>query len=85
MADSHLDQAWSFFHDGDHQRAIQLLRQAVAEGVNPGLAEYRLGICFRSIGRPEDAIAHFLESARIEPDSAWTWFQIGKELPEIQP
>jgi hypothetical protein len=75
-----LDQAWMYFHDGDYQRAIQLLRQAIHGGVNPGLAEYRLGFCFRAMGKHDDAIAHFRQAARIDPDSAWACFQVGKEL-----
>jgi tetratricopeptide (TPR) repeat protein len=75
-----LEVGWSYYRQGDYQKAIQALRNATRTTTEPGLAHYRLGFCFRAIGQHGEAIKHFREAAGLNPHDAWAAFQVGKEF-----
>src|SRR5581483_4535576 len=51
----------------DHQRGADYIRRSIAEGGASALSYSNLGVCYRGLGRLEDAIAAFREAVRLDP------------------
>jgi len=75
-----LESGWSLYHQGKHQAALKDLRQALALSSESSVTHYRLGFCHRALDQSKEALYHFREAARLEPENPWTSYQIGKEL-----
>jgi tetratricopeptide (TPR) repeat protein len=62
--------AKSFYRQGDHQRAIELLAQVAPDSADYGRARYLAGVVYTADRKLDEAIPHFVAVAQLEPKSS---------------
>jgi protein O-GlcNAc transferase len=70
------------FQAGDHQRALEPIKQAIA--IDPGTATYHnnLGRILAAMGRLDEAVTAFRSALELSPDRAEVHRNLGKALAE---
>jgi tetratricopeptide (TPR) repeat protein len=68
------------YNDGDRDRAIALLTEAVdaGGGADHPAVRHRLGVLLADAGRPLDALPHLRAAAEAAPDAAVAWRELGR-------
>ncbi len=65
---------------GDHQRAVELLRQSISLDPNAEQAHNNLGIALAGLGRLDEAIASMVDATKLNPGFAVAHFNLGSVL-----
>lgn len=63
--------------ENDHQGAIAIYKVMLDQQPNAGIVWNNLGIAYREIGRPNDALSSFQAAVRFAPQMAEAWNNLG--------
>ena len=76
-ADEFLKQGTAYFNQGEYQKAIPVLKKAVALQPDLGDAHYYLGIAYYQKAQYRRATAAFERVVALDPDSAEAYYMLG--------
>ena len=69
--------------ENDHQGAIVIYKVMLDQQPNIGLVWNNLGVAYREIGKPDDAVASFRAAVRFAPEMAEAWNNLGVAQDEF--
>ena len=69
--------------ENDHQGAIIIYKVMLDQQPNAGLVWNNLGVAYREIGKPDDAISSFRAAVRFTPQMAEAWNNLGVAQDEL--
>jgi predicted TPR repeat methyltransferase len=69
--------------ENDHQGAITTYKVILDQQPNSGIVWNNLGVAYREIGKPDDAIASFRAAVRFAPQMAEAWNNLGVAQDEL--
>jgi len=69
--------------ENDHQGAIVIYRVMLEQQPNIGQVWNNLGVAYREIGKPDDAVASFRAAVRFAPEMAEAWNNLGVAQDEF--
>ena len=69
--------------ENDHQGAIIIYKVMLNEQPNVGIVWNNLGVAYREIGKPDDAISSFRAAVKFAPQMAEAWNNLGVAQDEL--
>ena len=69
--------------ENDHQGAILVYQSMLDRRPDAGIVWNNLGVAYREIGKPDDAIASFQAAVRLAPNTAEAWNNLGVAQDEL--
>ena len=69
--------------ENDHQGAIDIYKVMLDQQPNIGQVWNNLGVAYREIGKPDDAVASFRAAVRFAPEMAEAWNNLGVAQDEF--
>lgn len=69
---------------GNYEKAIEILISVEDEGKEDSLWNYRMGYAYSGLENYEKAAEYFEKSKNLDPDYAWTYFELGWNLQRIE-
>lgn len=69
--------------ENDHQGAINIYKAMLNQQPNDGQVWNNLGVAYREIGKPDDAIASYRAAVRFAPQMAQAWNNLGVAQDEL--
>ena len=69
--------------ENDHQGAIATYKVMLDQQPNAGIVWNNLGVAYREIGKPDDAISSFRAAVRFAPQMAEAWNNLGVAQDEL--
>jgi predicted TPR repeat methyltransferase len=69
--------------ENDHQGAITTYKVMLDQQPNAGIVWNNLGVAYREIGKPDDAMSSFREAVRFAPQMAEAWNNLGVAQDEL--
>jgi tetratricopeptide (TPR) repeat protein len=72
-----LEQAGAAVAEGNHERAVEHLEEAIAIAPDFYAAHNALGVSYQALGRREDAVRHFLMAQDLNPNAAAPVLSLG--------
>ncbi len=69
--------------ENDHQGAITIYKIMLDQQPNAGIVWNNLGVAYREIGKPDDAISSFQAAVKFAPQMAEAWNNLGVAQDEL--
>ena len=69
--------------ENDHQGAIIIYKAMLDQQPNAGIVWNNLGVAYREIGKPDDAISSFRAAVKFAPQMAEAWNNLGVAQDEL--